>query len=235
MISTTMLSEHVCADAQQKILIEQTHASTPQEIHGKISSPFNLSKQTLTRAHCKTAVNMSSTAKFVDHACAHVQQELQIKKTLCPELVDQVRGFIEVYMSKFDGSHDYTHIERVVSIAHAIYAELAATSPHLDRNLITLCALLHDVGDRKYLQPGEDCETMVLNLLLSFGADLELAEKCQAICGGVSYSSELKDGEKVKVLVAKYPELAVVQDADRLDAIGAGTYSFPHVTSIDNN
>ena len=43
----------------------------------------------------------------------------------------------------------------------------------------------------------------------------------QTICLGVSYSSEIKDVAYVERLVEMYPELAVVQDADRLDSIGA--------------
>jgi len=61
----------------------------------------------------------------------------------------------------------------------------------------------------------------VHDVLRSMGADAALAERVQTICLGVSYSSEVKDPARVVELIAAHPELAVVQDADRLDAIGA--------------
>lgn len=57
---------------------------------------------------------------------------------------------------------------------------------------------------------------MIRDVLVSFGATRELAEKIQAICLGVSFNSEIKDLGHVRELIVRYPELAVVQDADRL-------------------
>lgn len=109
----------------------------------------------------------------------------------------------------------------MVGLAHLIYKESKEDEDELDLNVITLAALLHDVGDKKYLEEGQDASTLVLATLLSFGAAEDLAIKVQRIVLGVSYSSEIKDPAQVKSLIVKYPELAVVQDADRLDAIGA--------------
>jgi len=138
-------------------------------------------------------------------------------------LIPQVSQFVEKYMSKYDGSHDFNHIRRVVGLAHLIYNEMKEEvfDVELDLHVITLAALLHDVGDKKYLEPGQDANTLVLATLLGFGAPEDLAIKVQRIVLGVSYSSEIKDLDQVKALILKYPELAVVQDADRLDAIGA--------------
>ncbi|KAH8169224.1 HD domain-containing protein [Sarocladium implicatum] len=134
-----------------------------------------------------------------------------------PELMASVKAYVQEYMSHYDASHDFNHILRVVSLARRIQP----TVPNTSLPLVTLCALLHDVGDKKYLKPGQDSSTLIRDTLLSLSAPPQLAETAQTICLGVSYSSEVKDPERVKRLVREYPELGVVQDADRLDAIGA--------------
>jgi uncharacterized protein len=143
------------------------------------------------------------------------------KATIIPEVTE----FVQQYMSKYDGSHDFNHIRRVVGLANLIYKRLKEETPEsavgMDLYAITLAALLHDVGDKKYLEPGQDSNTLVLATLLSFGAPEDLAIKVQRIVVSVSYSSEIKDPAQVQAMIQKYPELAVVQDADRLDAIGA--------------
>ena len=128
-------------------------------------------------------------------------------------LIKKVALYVEAYMNNFDGSHDFNHIKRVLGISHTIHAEILASEPNtkLDATIITLAALLHDVGDRKYLNEGEDSNTLVRNLLVEFGAEDDLAQKVQTICAGVSYTSEMKDVEKVVKLVKDFPELAIVQ------------------------
>lgn len=137
--------------------------------------------------------------------------------TVDPALIAKVTDYIKVYMANYDPSHDYNHIKRVVHLAQTIQAQV----PNTNRDIVTLAALMHDVGDRKYLKPGEDASHMIYTALTSLGASQELAEKIQVICLGVSYSSEIKDLARVRDLIEQHPELAVVQDADRLDAIGA--------------
>ncbi|TVY42600.1 Uncharacterized protein LSUB1_G000659 [Lachnellula subtilissima] len=146
------------------------------------------------------------------------------------ELVNKVAVYLVGYMKQYDGSHDFNHLQRVLGLAHTIYDQLQTSSattplptpqPALDLTVITISALLHDVGDKKYLKEGDDAKTMVRDLLLGFGAGESLAEKIQAICTGVSFTSEMKDVGHVKRLIKEHPELAVVQDADRLDALGA--------------
>ncbi|KAI1408479.1 hypothetical protein F5Y13DRAFT_109810 [Hypoxylon sp. FL1857] len=135
-------------------------------------------------------------------------------------LVSSVTEYVKSYMANYDGSHDWSHIERVVGLAKYIHANSPET-PLRDEQVVILSALLHDVGDRKYLKPGEDASTLVYNLLQSLGASEQLARRVQTVCLGVSYSSEIKDPARVQDLIKSHPELAVVQDADRIDAIGS--------------
>lgn len=146
-------------------------------------------------------------------------------------LISSIEGFVEDYMSHYDASHDYKHIQRVLSLSHLILnkerAQVSRSSPsqgrsiQYDETLVTLGALLHDVGDKKYLQPGQDARTLVRDVLLERGAPISLADRVQDLVLHVSFSTEKEDPQKIRDKVASIPELAIVQDADRLDAIGA--------------
>lgn len=140
-------------------------------------------------------------------------------------LFKSINEFVHAYMSQpgHDNSHDYHHILRVVSNANRILqAELKANpSASYDTTALFLAALLHDVGDRKYAKPGEDVENQISAILRERGAGDELALKVQTMVKHVSYTHEVRNPEGVIATLQRYPELAIVQDADRLDAIGA--------------
>ncbi|KAF1979200.1 hypothetical protein BU23DRAFT_563420 [Bimuria novae-zelandiae CBS 107.79] len=139
------------------------------------------------------------------------------------ELFKSLNNFVHGYMSTptHDNSHDYHHILRVLSNANRIYAGELKANPSYDTSTIFLAALLHDVGDHKYTKPGEDVANQISTVLLERGASSELAHKIQAIVKHVGYTNEVKDPQSVVHALKQYPELAIVQDADRLDAIGA--------------
>lgn len=134
------------------------------------------------------------------------------------ELINKVSSYVADYMSRFDASHDYEHILRVYYLARMIATREAY---HYNLHVIELASLLHDVGDKKYLNPGEDGSTIVQNILLKFGEPMSVAKEVQEIVSYVSYSTEIEDPSKIEKFINEHPELAVVQDADRLDAIGA--------------
>ena len=144
-------------------------------------------------------------------------------------IIAKAKGFVKEYMGKYDGSHDYNHIRRVLAMAQHILKIEQKEHPDVPYNplIVTLAALMHDVGDRKYIAPsadggrGVDPNTIVESTLISFGASPEHASHVQIIAKSVSYSHEIQNTSYVQDVLLQHPELAIVQDADRLDAIGA--------------
>ncbi|KAI1917022.1 hypothetical protein LOZ12_003146 [Ophidiomyces ophidiicola] len=142
-------------------------------------------------------------------------------------LISRMRSFVTNQMQHYDPSHNPAHITRVVRLAHRLLAAERARGSRIVYNdsLVTLAALLHDIGDRKYLTPGstQDPTTIVRDTIIRSGGEPSFAQKVQTIVSNVSYSTEVKDPSVARRLIAEegFPELAIVQDADRLDAIGA--------------
>jgi len=138
-------------------------------------------------------------------------------------LYQGIYRYVEQYMSRYDASHDFNHVLRVLALAKHILAEELKANPwkKFYRQAVVLAALLHDVGDKKYIQPGENAERMIEDVLAKNGCPPRFVAKVALIVEHVSYSSEIKRPQLVKAIVGAHPELAIVQDADRLDAIGA--------------
>jgi uncharacterized protein len=144
------------------------------------------------------------------------------------EVIAQTTDFVRKYFEdpKFDASHDIQHVLRVRDNALQIFKEeqsrrVAANLKAPDPLVVHLAALLHDVDDNKYRSAGATTleEPQVITFMNMVAP--QLAVKVYEIVEGVSYSSEIKDPAKVRRLIERYPELAIVQDADRLDATGA--------------
>ncbi|THC97326.1 hypothetical protein EYZ11_003217 [Aspergillus tanneri] len=148
--------------------------------------------------------------------------------------------------------HRVVSLARTILLGEQRLHHHSDTNILYDASVVDLAGLLHDIGDRKYLSQVEEIvlrfqkdnyqdedqdqdqgqdkkegrrvqpDEMVLQVMISHGADRQLAEKVQTIVSHVSYTKERADPAAVRWLIENgYPELAIVQDADRLDAIGA--------------
>ncbi|MCJ1295539.1 hypothetical protein MMC34_007102 [Xylographa carneopallida] len=144
-------------------------------------------------------------------------------------LITRVKEFVKNYMSQpqYDASHDYNHIQRVLALAEHILSVEQTTNPSTsyDPTIVTLAALMHDVGDHKYRPTmkltSDDPSTTVMTALIDLGAPPFQARYVQTVVQSVSYSHEIQDPDHVREVLLQHPELAIVQDADRLDALGA--------------
>lgn len=123
------------------------------------------------------------------------------------EILKTTQKFIKIEFSGEGTGHDYFHIERVVNIAKQI-----AKEENTDLFLVELSAWLHDVGDYKLHDGIDQSEKLISEFLKSQNASEELIQKVNEIVSQVSFSK----GNEAQSLEAK-----IVQDADRLDAIGA--------------
>ena len=129
--------------------------------------------------------------------------------------------FVKEYMDQFDASHDFSHVQRVVRLAmHISRSEIKRTpSLTLDLELIHLSSLLHDVNDRKYKTNSNESLTSHLTRLGC--RDPDLASAVEDIVTHVSFNGERLNPTAVQDALQRHPELGIVQDADRIDAVGA--------------
>ncbi|ORY77249.1 hypothetical protein BCR35DRAFT_292314 [Leucosporidium creatinivorum] len=139
-------------------------------------------------------------------------------------LIAHFEAIARAHHSNYDPSHDYHHITRVVSFSLLLSRSLP--SP-VDSLVIHLSALAHDLIDKKYLPPGSTL-TAAEHLAPHWKGFEEIisAEQralVERIVDNVSYSKEvkrIKNGEETE-WHRSCRELHCVQDADKLDAIGA--------------
>lgn len=125
------------------------------------------------------------------------------------QLVQNATKFIkEVFQNDFSG-HDFFHSMRVYRTAMKI-----AEAEHADMQVVALAALLHDVDDRKLSPTTAEKKENAARFMRSQNVpESEIRQVCQII-DEVSF----KGTDSVR---PSTPEGKCVQDADRLDALGA--------------
>ena len=120
--------------------------------------------------------------------------------------------FVKKTLQGAEGGHDWLHIERVYK-----NALLIAEDENVDNFIVSLGALLHDIADAKFYDGDETIgPKLARKFLEKQEVDEESIVHIENIIQYISYKTSLSDGVKFSS-----PELAVIQDADRLDAIGA--------------
>ncbi|MGL5068190.1 MAG: HD domain-containing protein [Sarcina sp.] len=124
-----------------------------------------------------------------------------------------IENTIEFIKEKFCGEgsgHDWFHIERVYKNACYI-----AKREEADEYIVKLTALLHDVDDWKFSDDNKTSTSTVETFLSGQGVDNVDIEKITTIIKTMSFKGGVVNSTQNSI------EGMIVQDADRLDAIGA--------------
>lgn len=128
-----------------------------------------------------------------------------------PDLINKTILFVKEKLDNAEGGHDWFHIERVFK-----NSVLISKNEVCDVTVVKLGALLHDIADSKFHDGDETVGPRIAREFLeSEKVDEEIITHVVNIIENISY----KGGNFEKKFSSI--ELDVVQDADRLDAIGA--------------
>lgn len=126
-------------------------------------------------------------------------------------IIQQTTAHVKEALSGAEAGHDWFHIERVWKTARHI----AQTEP-VDGFIVELGALLHDIADSKFHGGDETVGPLKARAFLeSLGVEESVVAHVENIVAHISF----KGGNHEQAF--KSQELDVVQDADRLDALGA--------------
>lgn len=126
-------------------------------------------------------------------------------------LITDCISFVKATLDGAEGGHDWFHIERVWK-----NAKLIANGEECDLQVVELAALLHDIADSKFHDGDENIGPQKAKAYLeSQNMDAQKIAHVIAIIENVSF----KGGHNQRTHESL--ELDIVQDADRLDAIGA--------------
>ncbi len=126
-------------------------------------------------------------------------------------IIEKTAEFVRQRLEDAEGGHDWWHIYRVWQTAKTI-----AATESVNMDVVELAALLHDIADAKFHDGDEEIGPRTAGEFLSGeGVDPETVIHVQQIIRRMSFKNSLEKQ------VFSSPEMEVVQDADRLDAIGA--------------
>lgn len=126
-------------------------------------------------------------------------------------LIEAAIRFVKERLEGVESGHDWFHTERVWKLS-----KLIAATEECNLTVVELSALLHDVADAKFHNGDENLALVVArDFLEKQNIEKGLVEQVLFIIQKISFKNR---GEAPEVLPI---ELKIVQDADRLDAMGA--------------
>ena len=126
--------------------------------------------------------------------------------------IEATIAYVREELKHAEGGHDWFHIERVYNNA----LNILQFEPDADADVVRLIALLHDIADSKFHKGDETVgPRKAKEWLESLNYEAEVVDHVVKGIENISF----KGGNFNQKFTSK--ELEIVQDADRLDAIGA--------------
>ena len=130
-------------------------------------------------------------------------------------LIDKTAKYVKDVLKNAESGHDWYHVQRVLNNAQYI-AEQEANGA--DRLIISLGALLHDIADSKFYNGDESIgPKKAREFLTELNVEEDIIHHVEQIIKHLSYKNTFDSPLKPFSSI----ELDIIQDADRLDAIGA--------------
>ncbi|QIG89437.1 HD domain-containing protein [Chryseobacterium sp. POL2] len=125
--------------------------------------------------------------------------------------IEKTIEFVKQKLKGAEAGHDWYHIERVWKLSKKI-----AKTENCDSEIVELGALFHDIADPKFYNGDESLAPKIASeFLRNCAYSEEKIEKVVFIINHISFKNRDNLPEEIPV------ELQIVQDADRIDAIGA--------------
>lgn len=132
-------------------------------------------------------------------------------------LIENTMIFVKKELRSAEGGHDWFHVERVYKNALKIaVGEEKLSGKSIDKVVISLAALLHDIADYKF-HDGD--ETIGPEKARNFLQNQQVAEEIIHHVVKIIENISFKGGNQKQKFHSE--AFAIVQDADRLDALGA--------------
>ena len=129
------------------------------------------------------------------------------------QIIEKTIVFVKDALKKAEGGHDWFHIQRVFN-----NSMLIAKDEKVNILVVGLGALLHDIADAKFHNGDETiAPKMARKFLKSLKVEPKAIDHVVQIIQNISFKNSLEGGRKK----FRSKELEVIQDADRLDAMGA--------------
>ena len=129
-----------------------------------------------------------------------------------PNKIEAIRKYAKEKLGADRSGHDFYHVQRVAKIAKNLAEQEGVT----DTLMIETASYLHDVIDDKVVEDVTRAQEDLKRFLKELSFSVEEIQEIFKIIENISFSKEIENGKAELTLVGQ-----IVQDADRIDALGA--------------